>query len=386
MNRYYFDWASTAPMLPVSRDAYLQTALQTFGNPSSTHYFGKQAAKQLAANRNEFASLINVKEEHIVFTGGGTEANALVCEHVLHKRHSRHIVISGIEHPSVYEYGTAFREAGHTTTVLSTPGGYVAPETLAEALRPDTALVLIMAVNNVLGTLQNLAALSSVVRAHEKTHNTSVHLHADAVQAFGKIDTQVYLPHVDSCTVSAHKIQGPKGVGLLISKKPLTVLSPGGGQEWGLRPGTQDLPAVNAFLAAARYYQEHRLEHFSTASYLRERLRAIIQQFPQMNMLTPAEESSPYITAVSLPGIPAEVFVRVMDDQGFALAVGSACSSKSRQKIERVLRSCEFNDQICTSTVRISFGPETTEEDIDRLGHTMIQQAKLLSQALGLQQ
>jgi cysteine desulfurase len=380
MKSNYFDWASTTPMSPASLESYLEAAREYYGNASSIHRIGKASSAKLSSIRDDMADLIGVASSHLYFTGSGTEANGLVCDHFLRRKSSSHIILSGIEHPSVYEYYTAFKEAGHHITVIDAPEGVVSTRKVEKSIREDTSLILVMSVNNVLGTIQKLDTIREAI----DTSGFDIHLHTDAVQAFGKIPFETYLPFVDSFSASAHKIQGPKGTGLLYCRKPITVVSSGGGQEHGLRPGTEDLPSLAAFRTAAADYCTNMSEYHTYVEKLKQRLidRIIFDGSP-IRLLT-GRESSPYILPVTVEGIPSEVFVRVLDDQGFCLSTGSACSSKSRKKIERVLRRAHFTSAQCASAIRISLSPLISEKMIDELGDTMIQQAKQLGRALGI--
>lgn len=379
MNCRYFDWAATSPMSEASRTAYLETAERFFGNPSSIHSIGKRASARLAEIRESTARLIGVEPSQITFTSGGTESNALVCNHFLKKKSSTHIIVSGIEHPSVYEYITAFKEAGHEISIIDAPGGHLSLKKLKKSINERTSLILVMSVNNVLGTIQDLKGIRSLIEESGR----DIHVHTDAVQAFGKIGFDYYLPYVDSFSASAHKIEGPKGCGLLYSRRPLISLSQGGGQEGGLRPGTEDLPALVAFHAAMMETIPLMEEHLEYVGALRDRMSERLRTEETGFQVLGSGSTSPYILALSTAGIPSEVFVRIMNDQGFCISTGSACSSKSRRKTERVLRKSHFTLQQCASAIRISLSRHLSEQTIDALCDTMIQQSKLLGARLG---
>ncbi len=373
MKEFYLDWAATTPMSASSLDIYCKAATQEYGNPSSIHRKGKEASNTLLEIRTRFAQLLQVNSQHLFFTSGGTESNALICNHFLLKRRKLHIIMSGIEHPSIYEYQTAFQQHGHEVTIIPAPHGVVEPQTLASALRKETALVLIMTVNNVLGTKQPLKDIRSIIDDYSYRKGSSIHLHADSVQAFGKISSSEYIPYVDSASFSAHKLQGPKGTGLLYTRKPISVPSPGGGQELGLRPGTEDLPALASFYDAAADYFKNLYSNHEHITTLRNRLIELIKEVPYIIIPNTHENRSPYILCLSIPNLPSEVATRILNDHGLFISTGSACSSKNRQKMQRVLIQSGFDQKTSDSLIRLSFGPSLTLDDIESIAALMIE-------------
>ncbi len=384
MERYYFDWAASSPISTEALQVYTETALQHVANPSSVHSPGRAAGAALSGIRSRFATLMGVPAQQLFFTSGGTEANALICNSFLMKKRPIHLVISGIEHPSIFEYIQRFKQLGHSVTILPAPGGRITPESVASALRPETALVLIMSVNNVLGTIQPLEQISAVIRAYEQRHRCRIHLHADAVQAFGKIDRSHYLPHADSISVSAHKLQGPRGTGLLYSRKPFLTPSPGGGQESGMRPGTENLPAIAAFYQCSLRCHSNLEADLAHAQSMKDHLIMELKSRPAIKVLTPPQEhASPYILGLSIPRIPSEVFMRVLDDRGVSISTGSACSSKNRKKAQRIFLQSGFDQRLCDGALRISFGPSVTADDIAMLSRSVIEESDRLLKEMG---
>ncbi len=373
MNQIYLDWAATTPMSETALEAYTITAHECYGNPSSLHTPGKVAHSLLASIRKEFARLLSVREAQLYFTSGGTESNALVCEFFLRKRRKIHVIMSGIEHPAIFEYQQAFVQAGHDVTILPAPGGVITPEALKAHLRRETALVLVMTVNNVLGTIEPLAGIRAVIDDYAYRNHATIHLHADSVQSFGKIPPGTYIPYVDSASFSAHKLQGPKGTGLLYCRKAITVLSPGGGQENGIRPGTEDLPSLAAFLAAAQTYHVSLQGNLSHVQGLNARMAGILRESPLFSFPELAAERSPYILCVAVRDLPAEVTARILNDHGICISTGSACSSKNRKKLQRVLLQSGIEQKTADSLIRISFGPELSQKDIETASRGMIE-------------
>ncbi|MBO4409399.1 MAG: aminotransferase class V-fold PLP-dependent enzyme, partial [Spirochaetales bacterium] len=238
----YFDWTATAPMSPKAIEAYTDAATNYIGNPSSTHPLGTEAKERLEKEREAVATLLKTKAQNIYFTCGGTESNAIVLSSLLNSPSPGEIVTTGIEHAAILEWKKALESHGWKFTALRCPGGYLDPQALKEALNPKVRMVAFMKVNNVAGTVLDTQALVRVVRDYEKTAGRAIHIHCDAVQALGKIPFFPELEDMDSAAFSAHKFRGPRGVGILYNRnKALSALSRGGGQEKGLRAGTENL-------------------------------------------------------------------------------------------------------------------------------------------------
>ncbi len=387
MNYCYLDWASTSPILDEVLAEYQRVSRETTGNPSSRHRYGKEALQILTHSRRAAADALNVLPDNLVFTSGGSESNMLILTSLLmKKRRGGTVILSGIEHPSVYEYGPLLREAGFTPVYLTAPNGIIKPESFARLLREDTVMVTAMLVNNVTGSIQPIKKMAAITRDYAEKMGKPIHFHTDAVQALGKIDFSLAELEVDSASFSFHKIQGPKGTGLLYTAKPLNTLSSGGDQEFSVRSGTEALPSIAAAVTALN----HTLTAFSISRTHAAKLQAILVDFiksrPDMLTLMPGfspSANSPFITAFSSQGIPAEILVRVMDDRGFAISAGSACSSKSRKKRERVLKNMLYDDSVLSAAVRVSVGPETTAEAMHTFCTALEQELTLLHKTLG---
>lgn len=383
MEPLYFDHAATSPMTPDALMAYQKAALSFPANPSSSHQAGKRAKDELERIRGEFATLLCAQREQVVFTSGGTESNSMVIEHFLHSNKSgNHCIISGIEHPSIHEYAAPLRSLGMHVTIIDAPGGMVLPEQIIAAVRDQTVLVCLMSVNNVTGVIQPLKKLRADLDELVSQGHRPIHLHSDAVQAFGKLPSDRFIPYVDSASISAHKVGGPKGFGLLYLSRPITRISPGGGQESGLRPGTEDLPAAAAALTASRKAFETLKESFEHVTGLQERLSDTLQSNGLFTILFVECPRSPYILSISNEYVPSEVLMRVLSDHQCYISTGSACSSKSRAKLQRVLVSSDVPEPLRDGALRISFTGESTEEDVDSLARCMIEQTEPLVRAL----
>jgi cysteine desulfurase len=386
MNYCYLDWASTSPILEEVLSEYLRVSRETTGNPSSRHRYGTKALEILSQSRLTAANVLKVRPENLVFTSGGSEGNMLILSSLLMKRRRGTVIISGIEHPSVYEYGSILREAGFTPVYLTAPNGIIKPESLLRQLREDTVMVTAMLVNNVTGSIQPIEEMAALTRKYAEKLGKPIHFHTDAVQALGKIDFSLEKLGVDSASFSFHKIQGPKGMGLLYTTRPMKTLSSGGNQEFSVRAGTEALPLIAAAVTAL----DHTLENFSIFRTHAAKLQSIIVEFikKRQNILTlmpgfSPSANSPFITSFSCKDIPSEILVRVMDDRGFAISAGSACSSKSRKKRERVLKYMMYDDSILSSAVRVSVGPETTSDHVYAFCTALEQELTLLHKTLG---
>jgi cysteine desulfurase len=364
--RRYFDWAATAIPDPAAASA----EAAPFGNPSSRHAEGREARAALENARARCAAVLRVRAEQLCFTSGGTEANAIVLHSVLRRPRSGTVLFSAVEHPSVRENCLMLERLGKKIGVIGVEGdGRVTEAGLEKALvkYPDARLAAIMAVNNETGSIMDVAAISGFLKNRE---GPPVHLHCDMVQAAGK--TPLDLSLVDSAAISAHKIGGPRGIGLLFLKKPLDALASGGGQERGLRPGTENVAGALALAAAL----ERRADPAAVAA---ERVKAEAR-FSRLIAglrasgrcaLIPRDRAdidprfSPYVAQAAFKGIPGEVMVRALDSAGFAVSTGSACSSTSPDRPVLAAMGASADEQ--REGIRVSQGWSTTEADIAAL-------------------
>ncbi|HKL59954.1 MAG TPA: cysteine desulfurase family protein [Sphaerochaeta sp.] len=366
---HYFDNAATTPMNEQAIQTYASVARTYFGNPSALHQEGIKAKELLEELRETSARLLDVPSNSIFFTSGGTESNAIVLNHLLWKPQKAEIILTNIEHPSIKEYGTFFRQLGWKVIYLDAPKGFVSPIDLAKALTDKTRLVCCLLVNNVTGSIQDIQSLVSVVREKEASTGRKIHFHTDAVQALGKIPFSLTTLGVDSASFSAHKIHGPRGVGILYnSNTGVTALNRAGEQEKGLRGGTENLSGIAAMVSAMEDVfakQDSNLVQVKTINAL---LRDKLSFLP---ILSPPKLCSPYILTVSVKPWPSEVFTRLLYAKGFCVSSGSACSNNSKQKSQGVLIAMQVHPQDVKCSLRLSFSGDTT-----------IEEAELLSQAI----
>jgi cysteine desulfurase len=365
MDRHYFDWAATAIPDTFPREC------SPFGNPSSRHTEGREARAALEDARRRCAKVLGAAPEEIFFTSGGTESNAIVL-HSLLRRRSGTFLVSAVEHPSVRENAAVLERLGKPLTLIGVEkDGRVSRKTLETALKKagDPRLAAVMSVNNETGAVTDIPSLTEVLRQRE---GAPIHLHCDIVQAAGKIPLDLRLWDVDSAALSAHKLGGPRGIGLLYLRKPLDVLMTGGGQEGRVRPGTENTAGA---LALAGCLERRARPEILAAEYGRAAERwktfiAALKAMPRCTLIPHDREEedgrfSPYILQAAFRGIPGEVMARSLDDAGFAVSTGSACSSAEQDR--PVLAAMGVDKTTAFEGIRISQGWTTTTEAVEAL-------------------
>lgn len=388
MKGIYLDWAATTPIDPDISYRLHEDRLRYVGNPSSPHRLGRDARTYLEESRRRCGEALGVDPARLVFTSGGTESDVIPLLSLLRKnRHGGDILLSSIEHSAVFELAPVFRDFGFRVNFVNPDErGVVQPDAVEASLTPDTIAVAIMMVNNETGAVQPIREISRLLKNFEKKSTRRIHFHCDAVQALGKISFQLSDIGVDSAAFSAHKLRGPRGSGLLYLKNELPVLSSGGGQERGFRPGTED-PASTAAMASA---VERALDNFSPNLDLTNKLCTTLHESLEGEEYFPIpaarfreiEFYSPYIVSLSFPPIPGEVLARVLSDCGCLVGTGSACSSNRREKKERIAEAMGLSEEIARSTIRVSFGPETTVGEVETFSKVLLEEVKLLRTGL----
>lgn len=366
----YLDYNATTPVAPEVLDAMLPWLRDQFGNPSSTHPWGRRAAQAVATARHQVADLIGAQAQEIVFTGCATEANNLALLGVARALGTarRHLVISAIEHPAVMAPAMYLREQGWDVTVVPVDGfGRVSLEALENALRTETALVSVMHANNEVGTLQPIREIARLTRER------GIVLHTDAAQAAGKLPLNVDELGVDMLTLAGHKFYAPKGVGALYvrSGTPIRSVLHGADQEHGLRPGTENVASVVALGAAAVAAQRS----LSTASehmremrdHLHRRLAAAI---PELKLNGHPEHRLPNTLHVSFPGVSGRALLGEAADV-VAASVGSACHSE-HDAVSGVLAAMGVDAARAAGAVRLSVGRGTTLDEIERAAEALV--------------
>ncbi len=379
MKMHYFDWAATAPISKKALDTYNQITLEYYGNPSSLHQEGQKAAKRLAQEREKTAALLQVSPSQIYYTAGATESNSIVLNSLLWKRKPGRIIVSTLEHSSILQYRHFLETKGFEVVSIKAPGGFVDLQALEAALTDNTQMVSIMLVSNLLGTVQDISAIAQLLR--QQPHR--IHFHCDAVQAIGKIPFNLDRLDVDSASFSAHKFQGPRGTGLLYQRgNTIQPLSRGGGQEQGLRGGTEHLAAIaamNQALEETLFDMEHKMVQ---GNHLRTILEQELRAYPFVTLLSPPIDSglsaTPFIVTIAVEHFPSEVFTRILFDKGFCVSSGSACANNSPHKNEGPLQNAGFSSTLGSSAIRISFSNHTTAEEIKKLAQTIGEESKTL--------
>ncbi|HVH32253.1 MAG TPA: cysteine desulfurase family protein [bacterium] len=361
----YLDNAATTKPHPSVVEAVTRALVTDYGNPSSLHGKGVAAERLLTSAREAVARTLGVDREAIVFTSGGTEANNLAIHGALVRARGRHAITTAIEHSSVRTPLQTLAEQGWSLTELPVDrNGYVSPFELQKALRPDTALVSVMAVNNELGTVQPIDEIGRVVRQHNAIGGRTL-LHVDAVQAWGKIPLHPVAWGVDLLSLSAHKIHGPKGVGVLYVRRgvQLTPRQAGGEQEGGVRPGTENAPGIAGLGAAAQLLSEGS-ESSERMGELSNRLRAGIEAISDARVNTDRLASVPHILSATFRGVRGEMLLHRLAQDGVLVSTGSACHSHSVAP-SHVLLAIGLSDPDAKSTIRFSLSRFTTAAEID---------------------
>ena len=361
-DRVYLDWNATTPLRPEARQA-MAVAWDVAGNPSSVHAEGRQARRLVEDARDAVAAAVSARRQDVVFSSGGTEANALALTPGLRRAGGepvRRLLVSAIEHASVLSGGRFAAEAIGTIKVSGS--GLVDLDHLRERLSEgDPALVSVMLANNETGAIQPVGDIADIV------HAAGGLLHVDAIQALGKIPFDIKSIKADLITLSAHKIGGPKGVGALVMAEEVQGLEPllrGGGQELGRRAGTENVAGIAAFGAAARAAMAALQGDAERLQNLRGRLEAGLARTPGMILLAADVPRLPNTTLFTVPGLKAETAVIGFDLGGIAVSSGSACSSGKVQP-SHVLAAMGFGRELAEGAVRLSLGWSTSEADID---------------------
>ena len=366
MQRFYFDHNATTPVDPEILEMMVSCLGQVYGNASSIHHFGQSAKQRLEAARRQVAALIHATPQEIVFTSGGTEADNLAILGAARASsvERKHVITSAIEHPAVLSTCKQLAVEGVEVTGLRVAAsGVVNPDDVCRALRPETVLISIMHANNELGTLQPIAEIAQIAR------EAGVLLHVDGVQALGKIPVDMQALGVDLYTMSGHKLYAPKGAGALYVRRG-TRLAPitfGGHHERDRRPGTENVPGIAAFGAAAELAGRRLNEDSERLSRLRDRLEnVVIERIPGSGINGSRWNRVPNTSNLYFDGIDGEAMVIALDLRGFAVSTGAACSSGALTP-SHVLKAIGLSDDRARSSMRFSLGHSNTVEQVDAL-------------------
>jgi cysteine desulfurase len=392
----YLDWAASAlPDLNLIKEAN-NISGKYYANPSAVHKPGLEAQTFLNECRKNISGLIGCSEKEIIFTSGGTESNNIVINSIIKytgKNHKTipHVIISSLEHDSVYIPAKGLSDLGIEVSFANVEkSGFISPKSIKSLLKDNTRLICVILTSNETGAVQPLADIVKIADEHSKRTGKRIIVHADAVQAFGKIEFNPYELGIDTASLSAHKIGGLRGVGALFVKKGCIIrpLYTGGSQEMGLRPGTENLAGVYCLsLICAKVLPELKNNYDKARtimSKLIEELSLINNAvfIPEQRLKEP-DTFSPYILKISFPPIPGEVLVRVLQDRGICISTGSACASRKKNK-QRALLSMGISSETAYSAVRISPGHTTTMEDIKNFIKILKEELTILKRVTGI--
>lgn len=359
----YLDNSATTMPHPEVLKSFEQVSTSFFANPSSIHQLGGETEKLLYKSKQQAAMLLNVHEDEIIFTSGGTEGNNIAIKGVAlqHQARGKHIITTAIEHPSVYEACKSLESLGFEVTYLPVNQyGVISVSDVEEAIRHDTILISVMHVNNEIGSVQPIEEIGILAKKHPK-----LLFHVDYVQGLGKVPLVLADSGIDLCTMSGHKIHGLKGTGILFRRRGVKLfpLFHGGDQEYKIRSGTENLAGAVAIVKALRLIKERERLEATKLSQLHQQLREALQQIAEVQINTP-EDSAPHIMNFSIPGLKPEVMIHTLGKQGIFISTKSACSSKDLDE-SRIIKACGYSQDRSKSALRVSLSYENTSEEIN---------------------
>ena len=367
MREAYLDNSATTRCFPEVVELMNKIYLEEYGNPSSMHHKGVEAEKHITEAKKTLAQILKVKEKNLIFTSCGTESDniAIIGGALANMRRGRHLVTSMIEHPAVTESMKYLESQGFEVTYLPVDeNGIVSPDLVEGAVRDDTILVSIMHTNNEIGAVEPIREIGKRINAK----NPSAVFHVDAVQGFGKAQIYPKKWGVDMLSVSGHKIHAPKGVGLLYIADGIKVknLIYGGGQQGGMRSGTENVAGIAAMgLAAKMLYQDFDAS-IDRLYGLREKLIELVSDIPEVFVNGPEGRlAAPHIVSLTVPGVRAEVLLHALEEKGVYVSSGSACAT-NRPHTSATLEAIRLPRAYLDNTIRISLSEMTAEEDMQQ--------------------
>jgi cysteine desulfurase len=369
----YLDYNATTPVAREVAEAMMPFVLEDFGNPSSSHPMGRRAREALEKARGQVSRMLGCESKEIVFTSGGTESNNMVLKCVTWglRNKGRHIITTQIEHPSIINTALFLMKDGYDVTFLPVDKyGSLDPDEVKKAVRRDTIFITVMHANNETGTIQSLAEISSIAREH------SVLFHTDAAQSVGKIETKVNDLGVDFLTIAGHKIYAPKGVGAIYIRKGVEIepFMHGGGQEMGLRSGTENVIFNVSLGKACELILDNLYDDISRLRGLRDRLHnQIVSAIPEVVLNGHPEQRLPNTLNLSFPGLIGEEILREIPD--LCVSTGAACHDRSL-KLSHVLEAMGVREEVGMGAIRISLGRPTTETEVDQAARLLAARIK----------
>lgn len=362
----YFDNSATTKVLDCVKDAVVDAMCVNYGNAAAKHRKGVETENLIREAKKAIADTLKVQEKEILFTSGGTESNntALIGTALANRRAGKHLITTGVEHPSIYNTMSFLEEMGFEVTYLPVDHlGHISLEDLEKAIREDTILVSVMYVNNEVGAVEPIEAISQCI----KKKNPKTLFHVDAIQAYGKYKIRPKKQGIDLLSVSGHKIHAPKGVGFLYIRDGVKIrpILFGGGQQKGMRSGTENVPGcVGLGVAAREAYKDFdaRIEKLYT---LREHLIAGLKPLGGVTINGSEDRTNaPQIVSASFEGVRSEVLLHALEDKGVYVSSGSACSS-NHPGISGTLKGIGVKKELLDSTIRFSLGDLNTEEEVN---------------------
>ncbi len=349
---------------------------EEYGNSSSVHHMGVVAADRVREAREKIASTMKVDPAEIIFTSGGTESDntAILGTARANARRGKHIITTSIEHAAVYETCAELASEGFEITYLPVDNeGIVNPDDLRVALREDTILVSVMLVNNEIGAIQPVAEIGRIIKEFDKR----IVFHVDAVQGYSKVLIRPRAMNIDLLSVSSHKIHGPKGVGFLYVKKGTKIvpICYGGGQQKGMRSGTENVPGIAGMALAAEMCHDNQEDMIARLYELKNYLAGALQdRISDIRINGPRDDrGAPHILSVSIRGLRAETILNMLSSKGIYVSAGSACTSNNPH-VSGTLKAIGLDKDLLESTIRISMSFETTKEELDYLIDTLAEQ------------
>ena len=362
----YFDNSATTKVTESVKDIVVKAMTEDYGNPSSMHMVGVEAEKYIKTAKENIAKILKVDQREIYFNSGGTEGNnqAIIGVAEANKRSGNKIITTEIEHASVASPMKYLEKEGYQVVYLPVDHlGVVDMETLKKEMSADTILVSVMYVNNEVGAMQPVGEIGKYI----KTVNPKVVFHVDAIQAFGKMEIRPKREKIDILTVSGHKIHGPKGSGFIYSQKNTKIhpIISGGGQQDGMRSGTENVPGIAGIGQAAKECYDHLEENVKIMTELKDYLIDRLSQIEGVTVNSrKGNQGAPHIVSASFKGVRSEVLLHALEEKGIYVSAGSACSS-NRPSVSRTLKAMQIDKDLLESTVRFSFSKLNTKEQID---------------------
>lgn len=358
----YLDNSATTEPNNEVLESFIKVSKAFFANPSSIHQLGGEVEQLQFKAREQAANLLGIDEKEVVFTSGGTEGNNLAIKGIAlkHQGRGKHIITTEIEHSSVYETCKSLEKLGFRITFLPVnESGVIDIKQLQKEIKDDTILISVMHVNNEIGSIQPIEKIGQIAKQYPK-----LFFHVDAVQSIGKVPLNLSNSGIDLCTMSGHKIEGLKGTGMLYVQNGTTLfpLQHGGGQEFNIRSGTENVAGNVSFVKALRLIKE---QENSQQAHLKSLASFLANHLKKINgvIINSPENHAPHIINVSIPGLKPEVVIHALYKAGVVISTQSACSSKESEK-SRVLTACHFSEARALSGLRISMSYRTTKDDI----------------------